>query len=780
MDQKDASNQRNDDDVVNEANPFALPSNTGFRFFILILFILGATAQLPRLSISLVEFSRGEFNENSKSTQCSLKLYWDVIEELKIKQWPKHIDLDEINRRLAECTKSMPVNYRIYFIATFLAFAIVTTIYLIAVPMRFMRQGQLQPIPFERERFATLRKTLSMIEREAGVKAPLYVWQPLASDSPYLFAGLGRTYAYLSGAFVTELERDPQAFRSVMLHEFAHIRNNDVRLVFLTQALWWAFLIVVLLPAAITCVLGMGLDRGMQTIWTLNLVRVIVTGLLAYMLRCSLLRDREHDADVRASLDPACQQALIKTLGRGDKNVPSWRGAFSSYPTSGARIRAIQSPTALFSITPLEFFIIAFTILQFQSVPASLLLIAVQDQWPYQGQQFSMFSIPFLFYTPLAFITFGIALGRRRFARLVSGRDIEKNDSGNSMLALAATLGLWAGFAAAPVMGDIYLGLSPLSEASNEPVVAPSLTQNLVVHALGISMNFALFFISFIWLRRLADAWMPILTTTRHQATARVIGLVVLAVAGLALSVLPISLLVADISTKASIQILSESEDLITLLFLTPLALLYSPLNSPVVLAAGILPLAAVFFWWQRDPSRLASWAFWARPSVEAWPKTDRPPVKPIRAILIGVGVGLLASTQFQLDADALEGQFQTIADALDPIAEPLSVILSLSAEELAPQVWGAGAFAIISLIGMVVGALFCRFAGTAHGIVSGFVAATTVFFMTSFGFEAQNLGVFSVTFLGFAPAFALILPILSIVAVAKKLISDRPQVHVQ
>ena len=41
---------------------------------------------------------------------------------------------------------------------------------------------------------------------------------------------------------------DPEAVRAIVLHELSHIRNRDVDQTYFTMALWYAFLLVAVIP----------------------------------------------------------------------------------------------------------------------------------------------------------------------------------------------------------------------------------------------------------------------------------------------------------------------------------------------------------------------------------------------------------------------------------------------------------------------------------------------------------------------------------------------------
>jgi Zn-dependent protease with chaperone function len=82
-------------------------------------------------------------------------------------------------------------------------------------------------------------------------RKPEFWWNPLDGSNLALAFGTGRRRRVaLAGAVALRFHTDPDAFRTVVLHELAHIRNGDVGLAYLTLSIWWAFLATALLPHA--------------------------------------------------------------------------------------------------------------------------------------------------------------------------------------------------------------------------------------------------------------------------------------------------------------------------------------------------------------------------------------------------------------------------------------------------------------------------------------------------------------------------------------------------
>ena len=90
---------------------------------------------------------------------------------------------------------------------------------------------------------------------------------------------------------------DPPAFRAIIRHELAHIRNRDVGITYFTLAVWYAFLLVAVLPLR---------RRRCSARTSLDLERHLATRAcsprLVYLTRNAVLRSREVYADLRASV----------------------------------------------------------------------------------------------------------------------------------------------------------------------------------------------------------------------------------------------------------------------------------------------------------------------------------------------------------------------------------------------------------------------------------------------------------------------------------------------
>ena len=182
------------------------------------------------------------------------------------------------------------------------------------------------------------------LAREQELDPPRLFWNPLdASAGGLAFGHPGRYSVAIGGGLVVKQVADPPAFRAVVRHELAHIRNRDVGITYFTLAVWYAFLLVAVVPFIVT-LLGDALLPNVM--W-----RLAVLALLVYLTRNAVLRSREVYADLRASVPDGPGGALRRVLAALPRpKTDPLTGVRSAHPDPARRLAALDDTRPLFPL----------------------------------------------------------------------------------------------------------------------------------------------------------------------------------------------------------------------------------------------------------------------------------------------------------------------------------------------------------------------------------------------------------------------------------------------
>jgi Zn-dependent protease with chaperone function len=382
-------------------NPFAFPSDTTFRFALLVAAVLGATlyvwnwmwtalgadaAQLRTAALRCLQDSQAGFSAAGDDPLAMTRAS------------------DEFSNCVQQ-TYQEAAWWMIGGVALVLAVAALLTI---AWPLVKERRAGFEPL--ESEDAPEALATLVELSDEAGLRRePRWVWNPLQPTATGVaFGHPGRYAVGLTGGLVVRHATDPDGFRAIIRHELAHIRNRDVGLTYATLALWYAFLLAAVVPFAFTLI-----DEGrfaLSVTW-----RLLALAALVYLTRNAVLRSREIYADVRASATDGPRGALARVVGalrvRPDR-LPA--RLLALHPAPERRVAALRNTRPLFSIGPIEAFAagLAATI-NFDSVHSLV-------GW-YLDDPIDVAMIAAVVFAPLVVGVVGLALWRDRFGALASG-----------------------------------------------------------------------------------------------------------------------------------------------------------------------------------------------------------------------------------------------------------------------------------------------------------------------------------------------------------------------
>ncbi|QGN48697.1 M48 family metalloprotease [Micromonospora sp. WMMD558] len=204
-----------------------------------------------------------------------------------------------------------------------------------------------------------LAHDLARLSRDLGLaRAPEWRLVPhRGAPSGQAFGLPGRRRIHLGAGLLVLRATDRPAFRAVVAHELAHLRNRDVDLTYLTISIWRAFLFVAVLPPLLVLLL-FTTSRG----WTWRspvdalagnarlLGAMLALTCLVYLLRNSVLRARETYADAVAASVGGTGAALSAILQR--QPAPRrWLARWGTHPRPHDRLRAIRGPATTLTST---------------------------------------------------------------------------------------------------------------------------------------------------------------------------------------------------------------------------------------------------------------------------------------------------------------------------------------------------------------------------------------------------------------------------------------------
>lgn len=328
-------------------NPFAFPSDTDFRFVLLIASVLGSALFIyealyysfpgyaERTATAYLRcFDVAGFNETSPSIDQA------TTEEL----------MDRSNA-FFECTASLNQQVAVWSVAGLLGLTVVCALIVWALPRRIHQRLSLEPLAADDA--PEIVAALADLCREVGLaRPPTFVWNPLdPRPNGLAFGGFGRYYIALTGGLVTQFGTDPAAFRAVVLHELAHLRNADVNKTFVSLAIWWAFLATAVTPYVGVVLYALVDPEESASGLIRNGWPLLPLAMLVYLYRSGVLRARELYADFRAYLWDGPEGALRRVIIRSSPRQESpWLAPLRLHPTPVSRSQALSQPDRLLQL----------------------------------------------------------------------------------------------------------------------------------------------------------------------------------------------------------------------------------------------------------------------------------------------------------------------------------------------------------------------------------------------------------------------------------------------
>lgn len=237
------------------------------------------------------------------------------------------------------------------------------------LPLWKARRGRVVPLEAI-DQHGEIRRRLEDLAAAAGLaRVPRIVVDPAAaSTDAVVFGSNRRPIVRLNGGLLTRGTTDPEGFRAVVMHEFAHIRNGDVTITYATIAMWRVFIALALLPyvawylTAIPASILSPFWFGEAAFVTRSLLLPVFMVLLVYLARSDVLRSREIYADLTAirwgaDLRDLAFTASARDRGRLQRALGSFADLWRTHPRWPLRRDAMTDPAALFGVQALPMFL---------------------------------------------------------------------------------------------------------------------------------------------------------------------------------------------------------------------------------------------------------------------------------------------------------------------------------------------------------------------------------------------------------------------------------------
>lgn len=597
-------------------NPFVFPSDTDLRFVLLVVSVLGSSVFIYNW-LHIVVFLEGH-QEARRRCAASVGVGGanlpNKLPDAKVLDYMKCLDPFEQAQFLWTMS------------GVALLLVVAGAIYW-AMPALKIRRDRL--VPLTDERAPGVQACLQELCREAGLpRQPAFLVNPHnVSASGLAFGHRGRKYVSLNVGLVMKFYTDRSAFRAVVLHELAHLRNADVDKTYFSVATGIAFALVALVPLLGSLVYSVVRYGDPITVsWYVGPVLALLG--LVYLTLAAILRARELYADVRASTWDGASGALERALSVQQRpDGGSWRTLRRFHPDPEQRRRAITATDGLFRMGFWDAFATGVTAMV--AVPAlyGALELIIPDSLVFWGRLLAVVPV-----APLVVGVVGLGAWRGAFAALARG----EVPRGTGVLGLGLGLGIIVGTILSP---ETAISWGQLTGSSTTAALALFLLAGLLLVGMGWFVR---------WMSAGAVAWLELVTTRRSLHLIVWLGLITASL----LSPVWLGgwfLLFGSPDSAvwlANFAVTGPSDAQVTLnAQITPIASLIpllgrSPLVLLVLVALWAFPLAASL--WQRNMSAppAAQWAF-LDPSPPALTLRHHNRFRLSQALMVGMVGGL-------------------------------------------------------------------------------------------------------------------------------------------
>ncbi|GAA2216417.1 hypothetical protein GCM10009850_118860 [Nonomuraea monospora] len=304
-------------------DPFALPAQTTLRFLLLVAAALGSA--VFAFNLVYLHFAPSEWPLFRSCAAAAAR--------------PAGLGrrLEEAATSLAECLSPAEPRKALWVAAGLAVMVVVTAAIYWMTPAWRIRRRRLAPLRDAPELAAELD---ALVARAGLPRPPTFLLSTRAGASGVAFGHVGRRYVQIDAGLLVRHRLDPQAFRAVLLHELAHLRNRDLDITYLTIGIWRAFLLVAVLPLLLILADEPAVLPGVA--WRLACLMTLV-----FLTRNAVLRSRELYADLRADGWEGSRGAIRRVIARLPAQ-PAARRFFATHPAPQVRLATLDDAARLF------------------------------------------------------------------------------------------------------------------------------------------------------------------------------------------------------------------------------------------------------------------------------------------------------------------------------------------------------------------------------------------------------------------------------------------------
>ncbi|GGT52812.1 hypothetical protein GCM10010207_61150 [Streptomyces atratus] len=339
---------------VGVQHPFRLPSGTSLRFALLILSTSVAMAtQLGSLvrTVTYFGFGSGGLGSIAESLECASENFAEDATDPAA--FARRCGLE------AEFGGSGSTVELAALAALWLAVGI--TYWLL--PLYRLRRRRLRP--FRPDAYPDIQRTLTELMALAELRCSVRFVVDLRDQrlTGIAFGRIGRRHVMLSGGLLRMHGIDPEAFRMIVLHELAHLRNRDVDIAFLTLICYRLFVFAVAIPMAVlapfSLLVGWTLLPSSAIFQVLLIAAQCALAVTVAHASSAVLRSRELYADARVAVWTRGAHSLRRLLAaqHGIERTAPRRPLFRrTHPSAAKRLAALSDTSLLFHFSPWEAF----------------------------------------------------------------------------------------------------------------------------------------------------------------------------------------------------------------------------------------------------------------------------------------------------------------------------------------------------------------------------------------------------------------------------------------